>query len=49
MPIIEKPWKYAFFVDVTFEKIESFNKAVQLLEIMANDFKVLGAYKNRKQ
>lgn len=48
MPIIEKPWKYAFFVDVTFEKIESFNKAVQLLEIMANDFKVLGAYKNRK-
>ncbi|AWH74392.1 prephenate dehydratase [Dokdonia sp. Dokd-P16] len=49
MPIIEKPWKYAFFVDVTFEKIESFNKAVQLLEIMANDFKVLGVYKNRKQ
>ena len=49
MPVIEEPWKYTFFVDVTFDDVQSFDKAVQLLEIMANDFKVLGAYKNRKQ
>lgn len=49
MPIIERPWEYAFFVDVTFDGIKSFDKATRLLEIMAKDFKVLGAYKNRKQ
>lgn len=49
MPIIEQPWQYTFFVDVTFEEIESFDKATQLLKIMANDFRVLGAYKNQKR
>lgn len=49
MPIIERPWQYTFFVDVTFDEIESFDKATQLLKIMANDFRVLGAYKNQKR
>lgn len=49
MPIIEKPWEYAFFVDVTFDTVDSFEKATQLLAIMAKDFKVLGAYKNQKR
>ena len=49
MPIIDKPWEYAFFVDVTFDSIESFDKGTRLLEIMAKDFKVLGAYKNQKR
>lgn len=46
LPIIETPWKYAFFVDVTFDKFEYFDKAKALLHIMAEDFKVLGEYKN---
>ena len=46
LPIIETPWKYAFFVDVTFETYEDFAKAKSLLEIMSEDFKVLGEYKN---
>ena len=46
LPIIETPWKYAFFVDVTFENYESFAKAKSLLEIMSEDFRVLGVYKN---
>ncbi len=46
LPIIETPWKYAFFVDVTFEKYEHFSKAKSLLNIMSEDFKVLGEYKN---
>lgn len=46
LPIIETPWKYAFFVDVTFEKFEHFAKAKSLLDIMSEDFKVLGEYKN---
>ncbi|BFP39943.1 prephenate dehydratase [Flavobacteriaceae bacterium GF1] len=46
LPVIETPWKYAFFVDVTFEKYDHFNKAKSLLEIMSEDFRVLGEYKN---
>ena len=48
LPKIEMPWKYSFFVDVTFEKYEDYAKAKSLLEIMAEYFKVLGEYKNTK-
>ncbi|MBO0331529.1 prephenate dehydratase [[Muricauda] lutisoli] len=46
LPVIETPWKYAFFVDVTFDKYEHFAKTKSLMQIMAEDFKVLGEYKN---
>ncbi|HLT51004.1 MAG TPA: prephenate dehydratase domain-containing protein [Arenibacter sp.] len=45
LPVMEMPWKYSFFVDVTFEKYKHFHKAKALLEIMAEEFKVLGEYK----
>lgn len=48
LPKIETPWKYSFFVDVTFEKYEDYSKAKSLIEIMAEYFKVLGEYKNTK-
>ncbi len=48
LPKIETPWKYSFFVDVTFEKYEDYTKAKSLMEIMAEYFKVLGEYKNTK-
>ncbi|MAU72485.1 MAG: prephenate dehydratase [Pseudozobellia sp.] len=48
LPIIDKPWKYSFFVDVTFEDYAHFEKAKSLLDIMAEDFKVLGEYKNTR-
>jgi len=48
LPKIETPWKYSFFVDVTFEKYEDYDKAKKLLTIMAEFFKVLGEYKNTK-
>lgn len=46
LPVIETPWKYAFFVDVTFNSYDDFKKAKALLEIMSEDFRVLGEYKN---
>jgi prephenate dehydratase len=46
LPVIETPWKYAFFVDITFMDYADFTKAKSLLNIMAEDFKVLGEYKN---
>jgi prephenate dehydratase len=48
LPKIETPWKYSFFVDVTFEKYADYSKAKSLLEIMAEYFKVLGEYKNTR-
>ncbi len=46
LPKIETPWKYSFFVDVTFNTYEDYTKAKSIIEIMAEDFKVLGEYKN---
>ncbi|MCJ7467653.1 MAG: prephenate dehydratase [Maribacter sp.] len=48
LPVIETPWKYAFFVDVTFEKYHNFVKAKSLLDIMSEDFTVLGEYRNAR-
>ncbi|MBT8395012.1 MAG: prephenate dehydratase [Flavobacteriaceae bacterium] len=48
LPKIDTPWKYAFFVDVTFEKYEDFSKAKSIMKIMAQDFKILGEYINHK-
>jgi prephenate dehydratase len=48
LPKIETPWKYSFFVDVTFDDYDDYSKAKSLLEIMAEYFKVLGEYKNTK-
>ena len=49
LPKIDTPWKYAFFVDVTFEALEDYEKAKAIMEIMAEEFKVLGTYKNAKK
>ncbi|WGK65294.1 prephenate dehydratase [Croceiramulus getboli] len=48
LPVIDQPWKYAMFVDVTFEQYAHFEKAEALLKIMTPDFKVLGTYKNQQ-
>lgn len=48
IPIIDVPWKYAFFVDVTFDNTEDYLKAKSILMIMAEQFKVLGEYKNAR-
>ncbi len=48
LPVIERPWKYAFFVDVTFDEYEDYTKAKLLLEIMTEEFKILGEYKNAR-
>lgn len=48
LPKIKTPWKYAFFVDITFETYKDYKKAKSIMEIMAQDFKVLGEYKNAR-
>ncbi len=46
LPKIETPWMYSFFVDVTFDEYKDYEKAKAIIEIMAEDFKILGEYKN---
>lgn len=48
LPVIETPWKYSFFVDITFDRYDNFVKAKSLLQIMTEDFWVLGEYKNAR-
>ena len=48
MPIMETPWKYSFFVDVTFEAYIDFKKAKSVIEIIGHNLKILGEYKNAK-
>jgi prephenate dehydratase len=49
LPVIETPWKYSFFVDVTFEEYSEYEKAKAIIEIMAEEFKILGVYKNGRK
>lgn len=48
LPKIETPWKYAFFVDVTFDDYKDYKKAGSIVQLMAENFKVLGEYKNAR-
>ena len=48
LPVIDSPWKYSFFVDVTFEDYRDYSKAKAILSIMVENFKVLGEYKNAR-
>ena len=48
IPKIETPWRYSFFVDITFESEDDYFKVKSIIEIMAKDFKVLGEYNNSK-
>jgi prephenate dehydratase len=49
LPVIDSPWKYSFFVDVTFDVYKEYEKAIAIIELMATEFKVLGAYKNGRK
>jgi len=49
LPKIDTPWKYAFFVDITFEVYSDYEKGKAIMKIMAEEFKILGEYKNAKK
>ncbi|MBC3847461.1 prephenate dehydratase [Winogradskyella echinorum] len=48
LPKLETLWKYAFFVDVTFKDYKDYEKALSIMQLMAENFKVLGEYKNAR-
>jgi prephenate dehydratase len=48
LPIIEIPWKYSFFIDITFDQYDNFNNALDLIKEKSASLKVLGIYKNHR-
>jgi prephenate dehydratase len=48
LPIVEKPWEYAFFVDVIFDSPTLFEKTLDRLQNHVNEIKVLGKYMSNK-
>lgn len=49
LPIIDKPWNYAFFADVIFEDYELFQKAIAIIKDKTSSIKVLGEYQQSKR
>ena len=49
LPIIEQPWKYAFFVDFVAEKVENLNLAKKVLTRQTADFCILGQYEEKNK
>ena len=48
LPIVEKPWEYAFFVDVIFESPRQFENAIDQVQKYVNELKIVGKYRSNK-
>lgn len=48
IPVIEKPWEYAFFIDAEFSDYEQFKEAMRLIEQDFGGVKIFGEYTSRK-
>ena len=49
IPVIDKPWEYAFFMDAEFKNYASFKEAMELSQLNFGDVKIFGEYLSRKQ
>jgi len=49
LPIIDKPWKYAFFIDVVFDDYQQYQKAIKLVKDKTSSLKILGEYQQGKR
>ena len=48
IPVIETPWKYAFFIDLTFNNIKDYINAIEKIKLSSELFKEFGLYKSEK-
>jgi prephenate dehydratase len=46
LPIIEKPWEYAFFADLVFEDVQEYKNALKDINAKVSSCKILGEYQN---
>ncbi len=49
LPVLGTPWKYAFFVDVTFQDIQNFQQAMEQLENVVKELKIVGTYAQNRE
>ncbi|MBT8255064.1 MAG: prephenate dehydratase [Bacteroidia bacterium] len=49
LPVLGTPWKYAFFIDLTFKQEGDFQKAIERLNGYVKDFKILGTYTQNRE
>lgn len=48
IPVIEKPWEYAFFIDAEFKDYDQFKEAMRLIKQDFGGVKIFGEYTGRK-
>lgn len=48
LPIIDRPWEYAFFADLVFEDYQEYKNAIQDIRNKVSSLKILGEYKDNK-
>lgn len=48
LPIIDRPWEYAFFADLVFEDYQEYKNALADIKSKVSSLKVLGEYKDNK-
>ena len=48
IPIVESPWKYSFFVDLTFPSLKNYKNCFNELMSVSEDIKEFGVYNNFK-
>jgi prephenate dehydratase len=44
-PIIGKPWKYSFYIDIIFDEYERYKQSTEAVKPLTENFKILGVYK----
>lgn len=48
LPVVENPWHYSFFVDLTYKHIKDLKNGLQLLTGLTTELKILGAYNDAR-
>jgi len=48
IPVIQTPWKYAFFIDLTFNNVKDYIDAIENIRLCSELFKEFGVYKSEK-
>jgi len=48
LPIIHKPWEYAFFVDLIFKDYQQYLKAINAIKPLVISIKILGEYQQNR-
>ena len=48
IPLMDKPWDYAFFIDAEFKDPASYQEAVAQMSKEFGELKIFGEYRSRK-